>query len=150
MIVRRTPRPEGKPAKLGEDVNYTCGAFATNTVSGQLQHLDARHRTQAHVEDAGLAGQGVRGAEPALEELPPQRRQAGLAALALTLTSWLRLIAFDGDLATASTKTLRYRVLSAPARLVHHARHRTLKIPPGWAWSGDVAAAWERISRLRT
>ena len=73
-----------------------------------------------------------------------------LAALALTLTSWLRLIAFDGDLATASTKTLRYRVLSAPARLVHHARHRTLKIPPGWAWSGDVAAAWERISRLRT
>ena len=51
MIVRRTPRPEGKPAKLGEDVNYTCGAFATNTVSGQLQHLDARHRTQAHVED---------------------------------------------------------------------------------------------------
>ena len=51
MIVRRTPRPEGKPAKLGEDVNYEYGAFATNTVSGQLQHLDARHRTQAHVED---------------------------------------------------------------------------------------------------
>ena len=90
----------------------------------------------------------MRGAEPALEELPAQRSLAGLAALALT--SWLRLIAFDGDLATASTKTLRYRVLSAPARLVHHARHRTLKIPPGWAWSGDVAAAWERISKLRT
>ena len=71
-----------------------------------------------------------------------------LAALALTLTCWLRLIALDGDLAKASIKTLRYRILSAPARLVHHARTRTLKIPPGWAWSGDVVTAWDRISKL--
>ena len=149
VIVRRTPRPEGKPAKLGEDVNYEYGVRDQH---GQ-RAAAAPGRPPPHPSPRGgpgQAGQGVRGAEPALEELPPQRRQAGLAALALTLTSWLRLIAFDGDLATASTKTLRYRVLSAPARLVHHARHRTLKIPPGWAWSGDVAAAWERISRLRT
>ena len=90
----------------------------------------------------------MRGAEPALEELPPQRRQAGLAALALTLTSWLRMIAFDGDISTASTKTLRYRVPSAPARLVHRSRYRILKVPPGWAWSTDVAAAWHRITAL--
>ena len=150
VIARRTKRPEGKPAKFGEDLDYEYGAFATNTAGGQLQHLDARHRTQAHVEDRVKQTKAC-GARN-LPSVNYQRNAAwlALAALALTLTCWLRLIAFDGDLAAASTKTLRYRVLSAPARLVHHARTRTLKIPPGWAWSGDVAAAWERISRLRT
>jgi hypothetical protein len=51
VIARRTKRPEGKPAKLGQDVDFEYGAFVTNTATGQLQRLDARHRTQAHVED---------------------------------------------------------------------------------------------------
>ena len=150
VIVRRTKRPEGKPAKFGEDLDYEYGAFATNTAGGQLQHLDARHRTQAHVEDRVKQTKAC-GARN-LPSVNYQRNAAwlALAALALTLTCWLRLIAFDGDLAAASTKTLRYRVLSAPARLVHHARTRTLKIPPGWAWSGDVVAAWDRITTLVT
>jgi len=61
-----------------------------------------------------------------------------LAALATSLTAWLRHIGLDGDLAKASTKTLRFRLLSAPARLVTHARWRILKIPPGWEWSADL------------
>ena len=71
-----------------------------------------------------------------------------LAALAQALTCWLRLIALDGDLAKASIKTLRYRVYSAPARLVHRSRYRILKVPPGWAWSTDVTAAWDRVTAL--
>lgn len=55
-----------------------------------------------------------------------------LAALATSLTAWPRHIGLDGDLAKASTKTLRFRILSAPARLVTHSRQRILKIPPGW------------------
>jgi len=51
ILARRVPRPAGKPAKLGEDADWEYGAFATNTPTGQLQWLDARHRTQAHVED---------------------------------------------------------------------------------------------------
>ncbi|MGB6165612.1 MAG: hypothetical protein WCF33_06130 [Pseudonocardiaceae bacterium] len=48
----------------------------------------------------------------------------------------------------ASTKTLRFRILSAPARLVTHARRRILKIPPGWQWSTDLATAWTRLQAL--
>ncbi len=51
VIARRVPRPSGEQAKLGEDPNWRYGAFATNTARGQIQWLDARHRTQAHVED---------------------------------------------------------------------------------------------------
>ncbi|MGH3514671.1 MAG: hypothetical protein ACRDS0_15430 [Pseudonocardiaceae bacterium] len=51
MIARRTPHPANKPAKLGEHPNFEYGALVTNTPNGQVQFLDARHRTQAHVED---------------------------------------------------------------------------------------------------
>lgn len=71
-----------------------------------------------------------------------------LAALATSLTAWLRHLALDGDLRKASTKTLRFRVLSAPARLVTHARRRILKIPPGGERSPDLATAWDRLQAL--
>jgi hypothetical protein len=44
--------------------------------------------------------------------------------------------------------TLRFRVLSARARMVTHARRRILKIPPGWAWSPDLATAWDHLQAL--
>ena len=66
----------------------------------------------------------------------------------MSLNAWLRLVALDGDLAKAEPKTLRFRLLSAPARLVTHARNRILKIPPGWTWADDLATAWTRIHAL--
>jgi DDE family transposase len=71
-----------------------------------------------------------------------------LAALATSLTAWLRHLALHGDLTKATTKTLRFRLLSAPARLVTHARRKILKIPPGWQWAPDLATAWERLQAL--
>jgi hypothetical protein len=95
---------------------------------------------------AALAGRGGH-PQPALHRLRPQHRLQ-LAALATSLTAWLRHLALDNKLATASTKTLRFRVLSAPARLVTHARRRLLKIQPGWKWSTDLATAWNRLQAL--
>jgi hypothetical protein len=148
VFARRTPRPVGKPAKLGEHPDFEYGAFVTNTAGGQVQSLDARHRTQAHVEDRvkQFKACGARN----LPSIDYHRNTAWLqlAALATSLTAWLRHLALDGDLAKAATKTLRFRILSAPARLVTHARRRILKIPPGWAWAGDLATAWDRLAAL--
>lgn len=33
-------------------------------------------------------------------------------------------------------------------RIVQHARTRTLKLPPGWAWAADISAAWARLQAL--
>jgi hypothetical protein len=66
----------------------------------------------------------------------------------VSLLAWLRLIALDGDNARAEPKALRFRLLSAPARKVTHARHKILKIPPGWAWANDLTNAWDRIHAL--
>lgn len=148
LFARRVPRPAGKPARFGEHPDWEYGAFVTNTRAGQVQFLDARHRTQAHVEDRvkQFKACGARN----LPSIDYHRNSAWLqlAALATSLTAWLRHLALDGELTTASTKTLRFRVFSAPARLISHARRRILKIPPGWAWSPDLATAWTRLQAL--
>ena len=72
-----------------------------------------------------------------------------LAALAVTLTAWLRHLALDGDLQVAEPKALRFRLLHVPAKIVHHARSTILKIPTGWAWAGDLVHAWNRLRALR-
>jgi hypothetical protein len=148
IIVRRVPRPAGEQPKLGEHPDWRYGAFTTNTRTGQVQWLDARHRTQAHIEDKmkELKACGA-------ENLPSVDwdRNSGwlqLAALACTLNAWLRHLALDGALAKAEPKALRYRILGAPARHVVHARRRTLLIPPGWQWAADLAGGWEHLQAL--
>jgi len=148
VIVSRTPRGASEQAALGEDAAWRYGAFATNTTTGQIQWLDARHRTQAHVEDKikELKAMGA-------EKLPTadQGRNAAwlqLAALAVTSTAWLRHLALDGELKLAEPKTLRFRLLNIPAKIVHHARSTILKIPDGWAWAEDLVNAWDRLQAL--
>jgi hypothetical protein len=148
VIARRIPRPAGEQVKLGEHPDWRYGAFTTNTQAGQTQWLDARHRTQAHVEDK-MKELKTCGAQN-LPSTDWDRNSAWLqlAALACTLNAWLRHIALDGELARAEPKALRYRLLGAPARHVVHARRATLKIPPGWHWAADLAAAYQRLHAL--
>ena len=139
VIVRRVPRPAGEQPKLGEHPDWRYGAFTTNTTTGQLQWLDVRYRTQAHIEDK-MKELKTCGADN-LPSTDWHRNSAWLqlAALACTLNAWLRHLALDGPLAKAEPKALRYRLLGAPARHTVHAHRRTLLIPPGWAWAADLA-----------
>ena len=148
VIVRRTPRPATKPAKLGEHPDFEYGAFTTNTQAGQLQWLDARHRTQAHVED-NMKTLKACGAET-LPSKNYNRNSAWLqlAALACSVNAWLRHIGLDGDLAKAEPKALRYRLFGAPGRYITHARQAILKVPPGWEWAHAVADAFARLQAL--
>ena len=61
--------------------------------------------------------------------------------------AWLKLLALDGDLASAEPKTLR-RVLHTAARLVRGGRWRHLKIQATWPWAEAITTAWQRIDAL--
>jgi hypothetical protein len=148
VIARRTPRPAGEQAKLGQDPTWRYGAFTTNTSAGQIQWLDARHRTQAHVEDKMKEIKACGGDNLPSKDWDRNSAWLQLAALATTLNAWLRHIGLDGDLAKAEPKALRYRLFGAPARHIVHARTTTLKIPPGWAWAHDLADAFTRLQAL--
>jgi hypothetical protein len=113
------------------------GAFATNLPTGTGQFLDARHRTQAHVEDKMKEVKACGAGRLPSNDYARNSAWLQIAALAVSLLAWLRHIGFEGDLAKAEPKMLRYRMFSAPARLVTHARKKILKIPPGWTRSTD-------------
>lgn len=142
VIARRVPRAVGEQATLGDDPNYRYGAFATNTAIGQIQWLDARHRTQAHVEDAIKELKNTGGRLLPMADWAHNTAWIQLAAIATSLTAWLRAAVLTGDLAAALTPTLRYRIFAAPARLVHHARGRILRFPTTWAYTPAITAAW--------
>lgn len=148
VFARRTPRQSGEQAELGQDANWRYGAFATNTAAGQVQWLDARHRTQAHVEDKMKETKACGAERLPSKDYARNSAWLQLVTLAVSLLAWLRLIALDGELAKAEPKMLRFRLFSAPARLATHARNRVLKIPPGWTWADNLTTAWNRIHAL--
>lgn len=148
VFARRTPRAPGEQAQLGQDPDWRYGAFATNTPTGQVQYLDVRHRTQAHVEDRIKELKACGGTRLPSTSYARNSAWLHLAAHAVTVLAWLRLLALDGDLALAEPKTLRFRLFSAPARFVRHARSRVLKIPTGWAWASHLADAFARLRAL--
>ena len=118
--------------------------------SHHAQFIDVLHRQHAVVED------GVRAAKSmGLRNLPSKTWLVNcgwvLAAnLAADLAAWCRLLGlYDcDDLKDAEPDTLRYRLLSLPARLVRHARARVLKISRTWPWKEAFLACWQRLCAL--
>ena len=118
--------------------------------SHHAQFTDVLHRQHAVVED------GVRTAKSmGLRNLPSKTWVVNcgwvLAAnLAADLAAWCRLLGlYDcDDLKDAEPDTLRYRLLSLPARLVRHARARVLKISRTWPWKEAFLACWQRLCAL--
>ena len=118
--------------------------------SHHAQFTDVLHRQHAVVED------GVRTAKSmGLRNLPSKTWVVNcgwvLAAnIAADLAAWCRLLGlYDcADLKDAEPGTLRYRLLSLPARLVRHARARVLKISQTWPWREAFLTCWQRLCAL--
>lgn len=115
---------------------------------GQPQYIDAAHRVHARVEDALRTGKHT-----GLDRFPSHNFAINTAWLTAAMTAavllaWLKLLALDGALTKAEPKTLRYRILHAPARLVRGGRRRRLKVPRTWPWATQIADAWQRITAL--
>ena len=133
VIVRREHPHPGAQLSLFEHADgWRYQAFATNTTTGQLAFLEARHRAHARVEDsirhAKDTGLG-RFPSPASGRYP--HREYGInttwllaVAIAADLTAWLRLLALPETLKTCEPKALRYRFLHIPARLTTSGRRR--------------------------
>ena len=149
VIVRRErPHPGAQLSMFEECDGWRYQAFVTNTATGQLAFLEARHRAHARVEDR------IRHAkDTGLGRFPSREfviNTAWLSAVAIAadLTAWLRLLALTGPLAKAEPKALRYRLLHVPARLTRSARRRHLRIPATWPWVDDLVAVFARISAI--
>jgi hypothetical protein len=161
LIVRRT-RPSRRHAKKLTEYEKTSGwryqVTATNITrmagvpgSHHPWFIDVLYRARG-----GAAEHGVRtGKAMGLSKLPSKCWNVNaawmLAAnIANDLHTYTRLLGFPGhrDLERATPDTMRFRILHLPARLVRHARTRTLRIPPDWPWAKDFIDAWRRLNAL--
>ncbi|MGH3847491.1 MAG: transposase, partial [Pseudonocardiaceae bacterium] len=114
------------------------------------QFIDVLHREHAVVEDRVRAAKSM-----GLRNLPSKTWVVNCgwvlaAGLAADLAAWCRLLGlYDcDDLKDAEPDTLRYRLLSLPARLVRHARARVLKISRTWPWKEAFLVCWRRLCAL--
>jgi hypothetical protein len=149
VIVRREkPHPGAQLSLFEHSDGWRYQAFATNTTTGQLPFLEARHRAHARVEDR------IRNAkDTGLGRFPSREYKINQAwlqivAVAADLTAWLRLIALTGDLALAEPKLLRFRMLAVPARLTRGGRQQRLQILKHWPWAQAIVAAFTKIVAL--
>lgn len=70
-----------------------------------------------------------------------------LASIAHNLQRWTAIIAL-GESRITQHRTIRYRYLAIPGRLVTHARRWRLRLPAGWPWRERFLAAIERLRAL--
>jgi hypothetical protein len=142
--------------KTGWKYSITCTNIPHTGIGGvpgsqHPQFIDVAHRDHATVETDGVRTAKAMG----LRNLPSKAWQVNkgwtLAAnIAADLTSWARLIGFHDqpELKNAEPGTLRYRIWHLPARLVRHARKRTLKISADWPWNDAFITCWNRLCAL--
>ncbi|MBC7307630.1 MAG: IS1380 family transposase [Dietzia sp.] len=152
IIARRErPHPGAQLSLFEEADGWRYQAFITNTGTGQLAFLEARHRAHARVEDR------IRHAKDSgLGRLPSRQFAINstwlmLTAIAADLIAWTRLLALTGDakvLAGCEPKALRYRFLHVPARLTRSARRRRLRIPETWPWAAAIVAVFANIAAI--
>src|SRR6266487_5221770 len=137
---RRTIPTDQLALALDGLVDEVCGYsfIATNldvSTPAKAAALEAWHRMRTDIEDR------IRDAKhgAALRHLPSGSRVVNAvwmwgALLAINMSAWLQeLTGLDhGDgRGRAHLGTLRHRLLNIPARLVRHAGHVTLRLPPG-------------------
>ena len=149
VIVRRERPHPGAQLDLFEEADgFRYTAFATDTATGQLAHLDARHRAHARVEDRIRCAK-----DTGLDHFPSRTfaiNTAWLTAvmIAVDLLAWTQLLLLNGHLAKAEPKTLRYRLLHVAARLTRGQRRTWLRIQRSWPWARDLAAAFARLNQI--
>lgn len=162
LIVRRckpSRRQAGKLTDFEQATGYVYSIVATNIGlkglkgvpgSGSAQFIDVLARHHAVVEDRVRCNKAM-----GLANLPSASWRINaawiLAAnLAADLDAWTRLLGCEADpeLEAAEPASIRAKLYSVAARMVRHARQRTLKLGDTWPWTGAFATAWQRLTAL--
>jgi hypothetical protein len=146
------PRHRKQASAVEKQRRQRFQATATDLPGHRYQKLDAFHRNHAIVETVIKDGKDL-----GLRRLPGYKlafNQAWctLVAIAADLLAWLRMLALDHhqQLSKATPATLRRTLLNVPARLVHRARTRLIRLCDDQPYQADLITAWNKIRALRT
>jgi hypothetical protein len=149
VIVRREhPHPGAQLSLFEERDGWRYQAFVTNTTTGGVGFLEARHRAHARVEDRIRVAKDTGLARFPSREYDMNQAWLTVVTIAADLLAWLRLIALPTALKSCEPKALRYRFLHVPARLTRGARRRHLRLPQTWPWVADAVATFTKVMAI--
>jgi len=150
IVGREKPHPGAGLTLFEQADGWRYQAFATNTTTAQFGFLEARHGAHARVEDRIRIAKGAGLGRLPSREFTINQVWIQIAAIAADLTCWLQLLALHDapDLARAEPKTLRFRMLHVPAAQAAPADETRLRLPTGWPWASQIAAAFTRIAAI--
>jgi Transposase DDE domain group 1 len=148
MITRREDPHPGAQLTFTDVDGHRFQLLVTDLTDDDIGYVEAlyrgRGRAERHICDAKALG---------LANLPSASfaiNQAWLqiALIAQDLLAWTRLLTFDGDLARAEPKRLRYCLLHTAGVLVRRGRQQWLRIEHDWPWATQLVAAFGRLHNL--
>lgn len=124
-------------------------AFATNTVRGQVQDLELRHRRRARCEDRIRTAKDTGLTNFPLHGFDQNRIWLAIVQLALDLTAWTQMLGFaDHQARKWEPKRVRLRIFSIAGRISKHARRIHLKLSKNATWSALIVTALTRLEAL--
>jgi hypothetical protein len=149
LVRRERPHPGATLSLMEAHDGWRYQCVATDTPTGQLAFLEARHRAHAHVEDRVKAVKQTGMGRFPSREFAINTVWLQLAMTAADLIAWTQTILLEGALAKAEPKKLRYQLLHTAARIVHGQRRTMIRVDAGWPWAAQLAAAFHRLAEIR-
>lgn len=150
LVRRERPHPGAQMSLFDTIEGWRHQVVATDTPpgTGSIQHLEARHRAHARVEDRIRTGKDTGFGRFPSRHFAINQAWLHLALTGIDLLAWTRILLLDGDLAAAEPKKLRYRLLHVAARLTRTARRTRLAIAANWPWTKALTNAFHRLAGL--
>jgi Transposase DDE domain group 1 len=147
LIVRREPLHPGAQQTLFPSMLFRYWGHYTDA-AGDPVTLDVHMRAHAHVEDHIRRLKDSAADRFPFVDIDANRAWLATVCFADALVRWFQLLCLSGPLAVAGPKTLRWSLWHTPARLVHRARRRIVRILDGWPTADELLAAYQRIALI--
>jgi hypothetical protein len=146
MIVRRErPHPGAQLSLFDTCAGWRHTCFITNTEGDDIADLELRHRGHARVEDRVRCWKSCGLSNLPFDGFCANEAWVAVSVIAGALLAWSQMTCFDGALAKAEPKTIRYRVLHLAAILVHRGRDLIMRLDQSWPWASELATAFARL-----
>jgi Transposase DDE domain group 1 len=145
LMRRERPHPGAQLTLFDTTAGLRHTCFITNTVGSDIAALELRHRGHARVEDRIRNWKDCGLANLPFDSFVRNDAWVAVSLIAGALLAWTQMLCFDGALAKAEPKTMRYRVLHVAALLVRRGRRLVLRLDETWPWAGDLSNAFVRL-----
>ena len=142
---RERPHPGAQLSPFDTHAGWRHTCFITNTKGDDIASLELRHRGHARVEDRVRCWKACGLSNLPFDGFCANEAWVAVSVMAGALLAWSQMTCFDGALAQAEPKTMRYRVLHVAAVLVHRGRELIMRLDETWPWASELATAFTRL-----